>query len=294
MWTAGDARACELSRDEIRTRVRHGLWQVLRRGVYADGGVVPCSRMRAWAAVLAAGGVGRAWATGRTALRLFDLPLIDDEDPATGAQDFRYDDVVVTAHVRARGTLRPKEVSLPPGDLGQFGDCPCVRLPIAFLHAAGVLSFEALVCALDAALHRGLLTTGDLTRFLDASTGARHVATMRRAVAAADGRAESPLETLGRLLLLPVLPELRPQVEVRDADGRLLARVDLGDEGRRLAVEGDGRAVHAGMAADDHRRDRRIRGVGWHTERYTWFEVRRQQAALRERIVTEARRRGAR
>jgi very-short-patch-repair endonuclease len=91
-----------------------------------------------------------------------------------------------------------------------------------------------------------------------------------------------------------VPPGLVPRVELFDAGMRLVARLDLGDEEAKLAVEADGKKGHAGtqMVAKDRRRDRRTGSFGWATERTTWFEVRRQQAALRERVVAahEARR----
>jgi hypothetical protein len=82
-------------------------------------------------------------------------------------------------------------------------------------------------------------------------------------VSAADGRAESPAETLVRLLLLPDLPGLVPQVRVLDGR-RVLARFDLADEELMLAVEADGRRGHAGevMAAKDRARDATHRTAG--------------------------------
>ncbi|MBW3627968.1 MAG: M48 family metalloprotease, partial [Gemmatimonadetes bacterium] len=155
---------------------------------------------------------------------------------------------------------------------------------------AGVLSPQALVSLLDAALHRGTLTPTALDAALARFSGCRHVAALRNAVALADGRAESPHETLTRLLLLPVLPGLVPQVRLRDAGGRVIARLDLGEEELRLAVEADGRRGHAGdaMAAKDRRRDGVARRLGWTTERVTWHEVRCEQEQTRRRIAATA------
>jgi hypothetical protein len=286
VWTSAEAHATGLSPRQVECRVASGQWQVLRRGIYADGGVVPSPQMRAWAAVLAAGGPGRAWATGRTALRLFGLPLIDDEDAATAVYDLPHDDVLVLTRLRARSTLHLSRRAVPVSARGSIAGCPCVSLPHALLAAAAVLTQESLVCALDAALRRQRVTLDEL----DWPARTRHALPLARAAALADGRAESPLETLGRLALVPVLPDLEPQLEVCDDSGRLLARVDLADRRRRLAVEGDGRSTHTGMAADDHRRDRRIAAYGWATERFTWWDVRRQPEALRQRVLAAARR----
>lgn len=297
-WTVADAVAAGLTREQVRRRLERGEWQRVQRGVLTDAGVVPDPLLRAWAAVVAAGGPGRARAAGRTTARLLGLPLVDDMDPSTGAHDAVNDDVAVTARsgVRQRRTLHVVRLELAAGDRVRLGGCPSLSLPRALPGLAGVLSFEALVCLLDAALHRGLLSPGDLDAVLVRHAGRRHARVLRRAVAASDGRAESPAETLARLVLLPVLPALVPQVRLLDAAARPVARFDLADEALRLAVEVDGRRGHAGavMAARDHRRDRTAASYGWTTERCTWWELRRGQEALRRRILATARRLAAR
>jgi hypothetical protein len=292
VWTTGQALAAGISESGIARRVDAGEWQPLRRGTYCDGGVVADAVMHGWSAVLSRGGRGRALATGRTTVRLLRLPLIDDRDPATGASDAVHDDVAVfgSARVGTRGTLHVTRPSLQKGDRRLIDGCPSMSLARALPGLAGVLSFEALVCVLDAALHRERLTPAALEGVLTRFSGCRHLATLRRAVKVADGRAESPHETLTRLLLLPVLPGLVPQVRVRDAYGRIVARLDLGDEELRLGVEADGKAGHAGdsMAAKDRRRDATTGRLGWTTERITWLEVRRQQEATRRRVLARA------
>lgn len=288
VWTLADAASAGIGSDAVAWRVRQGRWQRVRPGIFCDGGIVPSPRMRAWAAVLAGGGRGKAWSTSRTTLRLLNLPLIDDEDTSTGARDEPHDDVRVLRRLRGTPTLHPGRRRVLPLDVGQYGPCPSVSLPVALLHATAVLSHEALVCALDAALHRGLLDAAVLGELLARYGPVPGSATLRRAVNAADARAESPLETLGRLALLPVLPDLEPQVRIRGSSGLVIARVDLGDRRRRLAVEGDGRSAHRAMAADDHRRDRRIGAYGWQTERYTWADVRPDPGRLRRRVVAAA------
>jgi very-short-patch-repair endonuclease len=289
VWTRGQARACGLTDDVIDARLRLGYWQLLRPGVYCDGGITPTPVVRAWAAVLASGGPGRAWADGRTTLRLFALPLIDDDDPATGAADAEHDDVAVhrSRAPRQLETLH-RHRRRRPFEVGVLHGCPSVSLEEALLSAAGVLTLEALICTLDAALHRGVLTTARLDGLI--ATGRRHVAALRRAADLADGRAESPAETLLRLLLRPHLPGLVPQVRVHDRSGRLVARLDLGDELLRLGVEADGRAGHEGsaMVAKDRKRDFRTEQLGWRTERGTWFEVRRRQQRLLARVLAAA------
>ena len=287
-WTR--AQALELlTPGEVDGFVRSGTWQVVWRGVYADAGHVLDAEQRALAAVLAAGGAGqtgrhlRAAACGRTAERVHGLPLLDD--------DGRYDDVAVatrTAGARWSGrVLRPYELHLPPGTLRRRPSGLLLTRPAPTIgHLSTLLGRTALVCALDAALHAGLVDGEELAAVAAARAGCPGAPALREAVAHADGRAESPAETLARLLLLPELPQLRPQVRVVDRWGRVVARVDLGEEEARFAVEVDGVRGHAGaqMVAKDRRRDRTTEDLGWHTERLTWADLRATPRATVRRV----------
>jgi very-short-patch-repair endonuclease len=293
--------------------VRSGDWQLPWPGVCADAGYDLDVVQRAFAGVLASGGqvlpVARsdapdapaapeapagprrlmAYACGRTAARVWGFPLVDDDDPATGARDHVHDDVGVwrnvgTLHHDGR-TLHRRQLRLRPGDLVRHDSGLWLTSPLRTLaDCAGLLSVEALVCCLDDALHRGLAQTADLDSLVDSRKGSRSITAFRAAVAAADGRAEAPSETLLRLVLRPHFPRLEPQVQLFDAVGRLVARYDLGDRKARVAVEADGRAGHEGMAAKDRRRDRASRRQDWLTERATWFDIRRRQRELVERV----------
>lgn len=297
VWTAAEAQRQGLTLRQVRWRVESGEWQVLHRGVYATAGVVPDAPMRAWAAIAACGGRGRARAAGRTAARLLGLPLVDDADPLlpqacrTGALD----DVASDRAGRAAGGLVVARLALAPEDRVLVHGVPSLSPRRTLVDLARVLPFEALVCAMDDALHRGLVDAAALRTVVEARTGRPHAALLRRAAAAADGRAESPLETLARLLLQPVLPGLVPQVRVLDHRYEVVARLDLADEALRLGVEADGGRYHAGTAAlaADRRREARVAVHGWHLERVTWADVRRDGARTQARVLRVARRRAA-
>lgn len=303
VWTRKAALEA-LSRGRIQTRLDDGSWQVVWPGIYADGGIELDHEQRGIAAVLASGGdlesrkVLKAVACGRTAARVHRFPLIDDHDPATGANEHLLDDVAVrytaaaltaestdgsvrtlTRHHRA---YRGAEIVRRPS--GLYVSSPLRTL----VDCAGLLSHEALVCAIDDALHRHVVSAEVLAKAVAERAWCADVVALRRAVADADIRAESPAETLARLLLLPVVPGLVPQTQLLDSRGRVLARFDLGDKDIRLAVEADGKGAHAGMAARDQKRDRTSDGYGWRTERCVWFELRCQQDELRTRVAEAA------
>lgn len=285
----------------IQSLVRSGTWQHVLTGVYADGGYALSPLQLAFAAVLASGGgdgPSRAVAGLRSAARAWGLPLIDDHDPATGRLEHLEQDVLVWRRLdkktdaqsayqlrRHRPASRAEIVQHPSG--------LWLTSPLrTALDCAAFLLLEPAVCLIDAALQRGLFSVAVLQQAAaerGTDPGSRRI---RAAIALADGRAESPAESLARLVLQPVIPSLVPQVRIRDGGGRVVARADLGDEDVRLAVETDGRRWHAGeqMAARDHRRDRRTGALGWTTERVVWWELRREQDALRQRVLAAHRR----
>lgn len=323
IWTR--AQALELlTPDQVRRLVGSGIWQRPWPGVYADGGTELDAVQRAYAAVLASGGAGQpsgdpprlhAVAAGRTAARVHGFVLVDDEDPATGARDHLLDDVTTWRDARAlhrpvvettldrRGVERRHEVQrvlhrrvlrLADGDLARTEDGLWLTSRARTVaDCARLLSYEAVVALIDDALHRKLLTVAQLQAAVARRAWHPGAVTLRRALGDADGRAESPTETLGRFLLRPLLPRLRPQVELHDRFGGLVARFDLGDEVLMLGVELDGKRGHAGevMRAKDRRRDRRTESYAWATERGTWWDVRRGQAAFVAQVMAAARQR---
>jgi hypothetical protein len=100
------------------------------------------------------------------------------------------------------------------------------------------------VAAVDAALLRRLTSRAELDRVLDRRASVPGIPRSVRAVALADGRAESWLETWGRLTFAALgLPPFRPQVELW-VDGRLVKVVDGWYADAALAIEFDGRVKY--------------------------------------------------
>ena len=284
VWTTTTARLAGLTDDDIRGRLARGEWQALRPGTYADAGVTPDAFMRASSAVQAACTVRRvAVAAGRTAARMWGLPLVDDEDPATQRFEAPHDDVALTFGQTTASTLHSRQLVLSRGDVCLIRGIPVLTLPRTLADLAVVLRPDALVCALDHVLHAGLVDRGDLERLVLDRRSTPGAVALRTAVELCDGRAESPLETLTRLLLRPVLPDLEPQLELRDRFGRVIARVDMGVRALRFGVEADGATFHGGRAAEDRRRDAR---TGWTIERCTWFDTRVRGRELQARVLT--------
>lgn len=292
VWNTAAAHLAGLSDDDIRGRRTAGEWQQLRKGTFADGGVEPDAFMRASSAVQAACTVRRvAVAAGRTAARMWGIPLVDDHDPATQRFEHVHDDVALTFGETTARTLHSRQLQLGPDDVCLLRGIPALSLHRTLLDLPNVLRPDALVCALDHVLHNEWVSERELAELAHSRAGCQGVVGFREALALADPLAESPHETLTRLLLKPVLPGLRSQVELFDHAMRPVARLDLGDEALRLGVESDGSAYHRGRAADDRRRDYR---TGWTIERCSWFETRCRQDELRARVLSTAEKLGRR
>ncbi|OBK54597.1 DUF559 domain-containing protein [Mycobacterium kubicae] len=145
------------------------------------------------------------------------------------------------------------------------------------------------VATLDALSAATGLTAGDVAGVVARHRGARNVRRCRRALSLMDGGAQSPKETWLRLLVIDAgLP--RPVTQIRVTDGYLVAFLDMGWEGPKVALEYDG---------DQHRSDRRqyvkdlrrgdmVAQQGWHVirvikEDHPMFVIQRARAALARR-----------
>ena len=100
---------------------------------------------------------------------------------------------------------------------------------------------------------------------------------LRRALAFADGRSESPFETLTRLLHVLCDIAVEPQHVVRDESGAEVARVDLWVVGTDAAHEYDG-DEHESLPrrVKDRRRDRAIDAAGYVRRGYTSGDILRR------------------
>ena len=258
VFTAQEALATGYEVDRIKVELRCKRWLRLRKGVYASAGAV-------------------ARADGRTR-HLMDcvavLLVLDDGPVVSHASAARLHGVVVpqTAGPDVRVTTagqwrvgrgyRVAQAALPDGDVESWLAFGATSLPRTLVDCAREWSQVDAVVALDAALHRGVVTRGGLRA---AVLSARHRAGASRAARAldlSDGRAESPLETKGRLRLLAAglpLPEL--QVDLHDERG-FVGRLDAWYEDAAVAVEFDGFEKYA-----DPWGDRSPAQVAWQEKR---------------------------
>jgi predicted transcriptional regulator of viral defense system len=251
-FASEDAIRAGYTPEEVRSEVSRGRWIRLRRGVYAQRAVLaavdadPVGRHRLECAAVLVRLRGRPVVSHASPARLSGIVV-----PSSGTDVVRLTDEVQWRRGRgyevARATLLPSEVHA----LGAFRITASAR---TLVDCAREWPLEDAVVAMDAALNAGLSSHADLT---DAVLAQRHwagIGDAARAANLADARAESPLETLGRLRILASgLPAPELQVEIRDA-----------------------RASSHGWTPGTRRRPSRWSSTGWSSTRRLGTAVRRR------------------
>ncbi|GGD22602.1 hypothetical protein [Nocardioides daphniae] len=252
------------------TRVTHG---VHRPRDAADPGLAD---LHAWLRVLPPG----ARFTHLTAARLWGLWL----PPLPG-------DLPVVAACAPTGTrprrpglhvVRPTSLAPPAVVAGLPVDPVEVALLTACRHVGDL---DALVMV-DSALATGLTTPDALAA--TAAGRSRGAPRLRRVLARADVRTESPWETVLRDFHRIVDAEVEPQFEVTDDRGHFVARGDLRLTGHRVLHEYDG-GDHLTVEQQraDLRRLRRLAAAGWVRRGYTSEDlVHRATSVLRDVDLT--------
>ncbi len=260
VFTVADARRAGLTPDDVRSAIRTRAWHRLRRGVY-----VPAARwlelaadprarhLLLCAAALAVLGPGPV-VSHSSAARFHGLVLprgADDDVRLTHPDQWRV----------GRG-YRIAAAALPPEDVVGAGAYGVTTPARTLADCARDWSLTDAVVAMDAALHGQLAGRGEVEAAVLRQTHWAGIGAAARALGLADGRAESPLETRGRLALLAAgLPRPELQVELHGPRG-FVARVDAWYEEAALALEFDGRVKYA-----DPRDGRTPNAVLWDEKR---------------------------
>ena len=289
VFTTAQALGAGHSREEIRTFLRTRRWAPVRRGVYctaesASGRDERTSHLVATAAVLLVLD-GRAAVSHASGAAVHDLLV-----PARALAEVRLTDP--DEWRRGRG-YRVSRAQLPEEQVVDWGPFAAASIARSLVDCAREWDLVDAVVAMDDALHRGLVTPAALR---DVVLGQRHwegIGGAARAVSLADARAESPLESRGRVQIvtngLPV-PEL--QVDLW-APGGHLGRVDAWYEDAAVAIEFDGRVKYrdpwrgrssADVLWEEKRREDRLRASGVRVLRWAMADVGRDWALSRDRL----------
>ena len=149
---------------------------------------------------------------------------------------------------------------------------------------------EPSISALDAMLRLGAFTKEELLAGVERFRGMRWVTTLRAMAPVADGRSESPGESVLRLRWIECqLPTPTPQLEVFRGES-FLARLDLANLEIRFAAEYDGAEWHSSPEQQAHDRERRsqVSDEGWLVRPFTSANLYGRQANCAELLISGA------
>lgn len=283
--TSRAAARLGLGPNDLRALVRDGVLVRVARGAYADAALLASAdvqaahRIRTTAIVLSRH--GSLAASHQSAAVLHGLPVLREE----------LEPVRVVHTSKATNTRRRDAFTVHrcpgPDALTRHDAVRTVVPALAVVGTAMLAGVRSGVMAADAALHRELVTTADLEEWLDRHRRVPGVDRARYAVRNASALAESPGESLLRLVLIGLRIDFVAQHPVRRPDGRI-ARVDfyLPELGVVLEFDGlvkyDGLDGRTALAAEKAREDD-IRALGHGVARIVWadlFEPRRVRAKI--------------
>lgn len=287
--TSDQCRRAGLPIAGLRARIRTGNWRRLFRGVYIEAAAWPDDareqlilRCRALLMVLPPGSV----ISHCTAGVLWQLATIE------GA---RLDEIHVTVPhsagpVRVHGCRA--HTTREPVPAVCLLDLPVTDLARTVLDLARTQPVAAGVVAADSALATRPQLDFELVDALLACSGWPGYQRAAFVVRFADGRAESVLESVARLLWhdagLPP-PEIQPVIRHQ---GRFVARVDFLWRTARLVVEVDGMGKYADATeiAKEKQRQNALVRAGYTVLRFTWADVvhRQSETAATVRALLDA------
>ena len=240
VFTSQEALRVGYRVEDIRAELRTRRWSRLRKGVYvvADRLAPADSRERHLidcVAVLLSLGPGPVLSHA-SAARLHGMTLPrrqSAEVRLTAADQWR----------RGRG-YRVAQATMTAAETEPWLQFRAMSVARTLVDCAREWSLTDGVIAVDAALNEKKVTRAELVETVLSGSHRVGIAHAARVLGLSDGRAESPLETRGRLAILASgLPRPELQVEIHDAAG-FVGRVDAWYEDAAVAIEFDGQVKY--------------------------------------------------
>lgn len=276
--TPADAAAHDVESTTFERLVARGVLRRLRYGVYADVAVLDrtsddprAGHLLAAAAVLRTLPAAAAL-THVSGVLAWDGPLPYSALPAA-VQVWRAQGQDHRGGHDARSTV----FALQEGDLVRRHGVLVVPAAVAAVHACFDLPERWCVAACDFMLDEGHATPSELHDAVGLLRAVRGHARVGRLVKLSRCGAQSPLESLSRLVCGQAgLPEPRLQVPIHDELG-LIGYVDMLFEGWGVIVEADGDLKYGSgdpsVLVAEKRREDRLRALGYEVKRWTWDGV---------------------
>lgn len=286
--SVADLDAAGLSPGGIQTAHASGRIVRLRRGVYATSRTITAIADDKWArhalevkAALTVAG-DTAVAAGASAAALHRVDMLGGPP----ARPVLVRPVEISANGKHSGTTAVRIARLPEAHLTRVDGWSVTGVARTLVDVARRQGERCAVVAGDAALRMGL-DPADLERVVADCSRSPGIRAAREMLALCDSRAESPLESLTRLVLLRGgVPQPELQTEIGEF------RVDFCWPLLRLILEADGKLKYA-EGADllrEKQREDWLRARGFTVLRTDWPEVFGRPASLCRRVLREVER----
>lgn len=275
IMTTADLLANGQSSRQIAAEVARGELVRIGRGHYATADLAERIRLfgfgehflRSYAVVGALGPV--AVASHRTAAHIHGLDQLTEPG-----------DTVTLTRPPGCGSRSTKPgvhlyvARLPAGHVFERFGLPITTVARTVLDIARIAPFREGVVVADNALHQHLTSKKELRAVLAECPRARGCRTAADVVEFADGLAESPLESIARVVFRDCkLPP--PSLQVRIGGAEFIGRVDFLWEQYRTIAEVDGLVKYTDQyrARAQLRRDKKLREAGYEVEHFEWHDI---------------------
>lgn len=284
VFTAAQARAAGWTPSAIRHAQACGRWQRMRPGIYAL--VEPAAadrfderrRAHLMAAVAAAAGSNCAVLSHTSAALGHGLPVLELPARPCLTVPVRSTRRIARAHVH--------EADLRPARCHRQDGVRMTDVARTIIDVGREQGLSAGLIVADAALHRGDTTQEDLRCALAECRGWPGLRAARQVLDLADGRSESPLESLSRLVLRNRVPTPDLQSSIFDEHGRFVGRVDMlwPEVGVVGEADGMGKYEQAYILRAEKRRQEELERTGLIVVRWTMGDL-AEPDVLVDRIV---------
>lgn len=276
-FSRADANLLGWSDAALARAVRSGRLVRVRRGHFAT-----CTPTPELAAIAAAHACADSVVSHRSALLLHGLPIVGPIPPVpelTVRPGGRVD--VAGAHMY-RATLPPEQIVV-------VGDVPVASIARTLIDVGRHRPTSTAVAAMDQALHERRTTVDELHEVLRSCWNWPRVRRAARALRLADGRAESPLESVSRLVIGWLrLPAPAPQTVILDRFGYPAGRLDFYWDECGVAGEADGRSKYddRDVLTGEKERQEKLEDDGLVFVRWRWHQVVHEPQRLRSRLIS--------
>ncbi|GAS88823.1 hypothetical protein [Mycolicibacterium brisbanense] len=220
--------------------------------VYLPRGITPTLEVNTVAAWLWSG--RRAIIAGRAAAALHGAKWVVDDAPVE----------LIVKHGRRRPGIVMRDERISPDEICRIGELPVTTPLRTALDLARFLPRDSAVSHLDALSAATGVGAAQVLELATRYPGLRGIRSARTALALIDAGAQSPQETLLRLLLIDAgYP--RPSTQIRVTDGFGEAFIDMGYDEPKIGLDYDGKhhATDRPRYVHDIGRNELVAREGW-------------------------------